>query len=416
MNFQAIKYRLKTVEFWTLLSLIAAGVYFLIQALGMPFEMRRTIGPGFIPTLVLLALIGCALLVLIQYLINSTHNIFSNIPEGSEEETTFKALIQALNSQPGATLGISTHTGLGPFSALSVAKRRYPGTTLLAASSRASQMNAELAARLHLDGFKLLSLLYFDPFVLVVRPGTCLKEAKGLGYDNQLEETAFLARFTAHQGKDLPPLTGMETKQLCAAFVSGQLDAIIVARSELIEVALLDDVTLLETFDGKQHTPEASRLVYGDWAALFAPASLSDQQMQEERTRLEQASVSPAFSAQLQHAQAPWNPASGTEASQLLSTLVTQGQKDGTAAPASGRAYAIPITLTAIALFPFMMTSIGFIISSVIVTSIIMMLLRTEFSSQALIKVAIINVIIAVSTYMIFYHIFGIPLPIGLLW
>ena len=417
MTYQTLKYRLKTIEFWTLLLLLLAGSYFLTQALGMPFEMRRTIGPGFIPTIVLLGLIGCTLVALIRFLINQNHKIFTNFPEGSEDDTTFKALTEALNTQTGTRLALSSHTGLGNFSALSVIKRSHPDTSLLASSSRATQVNAELAAQEHLKGFIPLSMLYFDAFVLAARVGTnisvdTLSQLK-IGYDSLLEDTVFLEKLRQRSNGQWWP---MDIKALRSALAEGKIDAILAARSEFEESLQANELTILETFDGK--TLEKSGLIYGDWAALFVSGHQASDIRQQNAKRLKDAVNTPVFTAQLQHVQVPWHSTSADQAQTLLSALATQGTQ-GTAVkaqPARGRAYAIPITLLAIALFPLLMNIVGFIATSILVTSLIMALLRAELSLVGLIKIGMINVMIAVSTYMVFYHVFSIPLPLGSIW
>lgn len=423
MNYQTLKYRLKTIEFWTLFLLLLAGSYFLFQALGMPFEMRRTIGPGFIPTIVLVGLLGCTLVALVRFLTNPHHKIFINFPEGSEDDTTFKTLTEALNTQKGQRLDLSSHAGLGSFSALSVIKRSHADTSLLAACSRATQVNAELAAREHLNGFTPLSLLYFDTFILALRAGTDIDgEASGtikIGYDNLLEDTVFLEKLQQHATLARPfekQWQPMDIEALRMALAAGKIDAVIAARSEFEESLNANEVTVLETFDGK--TSGQSDLIYGDWAALFVPNNQASETRQQNAQRLKEAFDAPAFAAQLQHVQVPWHASSSEDAQTLLGALADQGTRGIAvkAQKARGRAYAIPITLLAIALFPFLMNIVGFILTSILVTSLIMALLRAELSITGLIKIGVINVVIAVSTYMVFYHVFSIPLPLGSIW
>lgn len=423
MTYQTLKYRLKSIEFWTLLLLILAGGYFLIQALGMPFEMRRTIGPGFIPTIVLLGLISCTLAALIQFMAHRNHKIFANFPEGSEDDTTFKTLTESLNTQTGAHLMLSSHTGLGSFSALSVIKRSHPDTSLLAVSSRATQVNSELAAQEHLKGFMPLSLLYFDAFVLAVRAGTNITadifDQLKVGYDSQLEDTVFLEKLRQRSNVQMPSEAQwwpMDIKTLRSALAESKIDAILVARSEFEESLQNHELRVLETFDGQ--TPKNSGLIYGDWAALFAPIHQTTELRQQNSKRLEDAINTPSFISQLQHVQVPWQPTDANGAQATLSALAIQGAQGVKvkARPARGRAYAIPITLLAIALFPFLMNILGFIATSILVTSLIMALLRAELSLLGLIKIGVINVLIAVSTYMVFYHVFSIPLPLGSIW
>ncbi|RUR42492.1 tripartite tricarboxylate transporter TctB family protein [Vreelandella populi] len=423
MNYQILKYRVKTIEFWTLLLLLLAGSYFLAQALGMPFEMRRTIGPGFIPTIVLVGLLSCTLVALVRFLTNPHHKIFINFPEGSEDDTTFKTLTESLNTQDGHRFALSSHAGLGSFSALSVIKRSHPDTSVLAASSRATQVNSELAAQEHLRGFTPLTLLYFDAFVLAVSAGTTTaNKTPGqlkIGYDSLLDDTVFLETLRQH-----PELSGpfekqwrpMELEALRGALAEGKIDAVLAARSELEESLQANELTVLEAFDG--NTPGNSGLIYGEWAALFVPNGQASVTRQQNSKRLEDAFNAPAFTAQLQHVQVPWHSSSSEDAKTLLGALADQGTRGIAvkAQQARGRAYAIPITLLAIALFPFLMNIVGFILTSILVTSLIMALLRAELSVTGLIKIGIINVVIAVSTYMVFYHVFSIPLPLGSIW
>ncbi|MGP9497357.1 MULTISPECIES: tripartite tricarboxylate transporter TctB family protein [unclassified Halomonas] len=423
MTYQTLKYRLKTIEFWTLLLLLLVGGYFFIQAFDMPFEMRRTIGPGFIPTIVLFGLISCTLVALTQFLTNKNYKIFTNFPEGSEDDTTFKALTEALNTQAGTHFALSSHTGLGRFSALSVIKQSHPDTSLLAASSRATQVNAELAAQEHLSGFTPLSLLYFDAFILAARTGTntstnMFAQLK-IGYDSLIEDTVFLEKL--RQRSDIQVLPNeqwqaMDIKALRDALSKGKIDIILAARSELSELLQNGELTILEAFDGK--TLGKSELIYGEWAALFVPDNQAIDIRQQNAERLEAAIYAPPFTAQLQHVQVPWQFTAADQAKALLGALATQGTQGVAvkAQPARGRAYAIPITLLAIALFPFLMNIVGFIATSILITSLIMALLRAELSLVGLAKIGVINVGIAVSTYMVFYHIFSIPLPLGSIW
>lgn len=423
MNYQILKYRVKTIEFWTLLLLLLVGSYFLAQALGMPFEMRRTIGPGFIPTIVLAGLLSCTLVALVRLLTNPHHKILTNFPEGSEDDTTFKTLTAALNTQNGHRFMLSSHTGLGRFSALSVIKRSHPDTSVLAASSRATQVNAELAAKEHLRGFTPLTLLYFDAFVLAVRPRTTTSnETPGqlkIGYDKLLDDTVFLEALQQHPELSRPfekQWQPMEIEALRGALAEGKIDAALAARSELEESLEASELTVLEAFDGK--TSGNSGLIYGEWAALFVPNDQASETRQQNAKRLEEAFNAPAFTAQLQHVQVPWHSRNSEYAQTLLGALADQGSRGMAvkAQSARGRAYAIPITLLAIALFPFLMNIVGFILTSILVTSLIMALLRAELSVTGLIKIGIINVAIAVSTYMVFYHVFSIPLPLGSIW
>ncbi|UDM08591.1 tripartite tricarboxylate transporter TctB family protein [Halomonas sp. NyZ770] len=417
MSYQVLKYRLKTIEFWTLVLLLIAGGYFLIQAMGMPFEMRRTIGPGFIPTIVLTVLIGCTLVAIIRFLTNSQHKIFTNFPEGSEDDTTFKALAEALNHQDGPRLALSSHAGLGNFSALNVINRSHPNTSILAASSKATQVNAELAAQQHLNGFKPLSLLYFDAFILAARTDTTISndtlDELTIGFDPQLEDTVFLEKLRLSLNAQFLP---MDITTQHDALSDNRIDAVLAARSEFTEALQNNDLKTLHVFDGVAIEQDA--LIYGDWAALFVSEQQTSDLRQQNATRLVEAVEAPIFTTQLQHVQVPWQPTSADDAQALLSALAAQGTQGVKvkARPARGRAYAIPATLLAIALFPFLMSSVGFIITSTLVTSLIMALLRAELSLFGLIKIGAINIAISVSTYMAFYHVFSIPLPLGLVW
>lgn len=420
MKYQTLRYRLKTIEFWTLVLLLLAGSFFLIQALSMPLEMRRTIGPGFIPTIVLVVLLTCTLVALTKLLFDQRHKVFANFSEGSEDDTTFKVLIQALDTQPGPRMTLSSHTGLGHFSALSVTKRSHPDTSLLAASSRATQTNAELAAQEHLQGFAPLSLLYFDAFILAVRSeaANTPRETLSIGYDELLEDTVFLEKLRGTNGSipEAKHWQAMNMKALHSALTEGRVDAALAARSELEEFLQTGVITVEKTFDGND--AEDGGLIYGEWAALFTPMHQGEGVRQAHAGRLRDAAQASTFTAQLKHVQVPWLNTDGEEAQKLLQALATQGRQGVTvkARPAHGRAYAIPITLAAIALFPFLMNIVGFITTSILVSSLIMALLRAELSLAGLLRVVAINAAIAVSTYMIFYHVFSIPLPLGSVW
>ncbi|PRY66208.1 tripartite-type tricarboxylate transporter receptor subunit TctC [Vreelandella songnenensis] len=426
MKYQILKYRLKTIEFWTLLLLLVVGSYFLVQALGMPFEMRRTIGPGFIPTIVLVALISFTFIALVQYLVNRNHKIFVNFPDGSEDDTTFKILFQALNQSPGTRLELCNHSGLGRFSALSVIQRSHPDTSLLAVSSRATQENAELAARQHLTGFTPFSLLYFDAYVLVKSASQGADDAalgsnSRIGYDSLIEDTVFLEKLkkrqdgqTSSDGQWQP----MDIKDLRSDLEAGKLDAVVAARSDFEQAIQAGKAIVMETFDGQSTPSKETMLIYGEWAALFAPAAQARDTQTANVARLQTATQSEAFTAQLQNVQLPWQPSETTKDIGKLTMLAHQGTQGVTvkAKPARNRAHAIPVTLGAIALFPFLMNAIGFIATSILVTSLIMALLRAEFSLTSLVKIGVINVVIAVSTYLVFYHVFSIPLPLGSVW
>ncbi|MFQ3787787.1 tripartite tricarboxylate transporter TctB family protein [Halomonas sp. A29] len=422
MNYLAIKYKLRTVECWVLLSLLTIGIYFLIQALGMPFGMRRTIGPGFFPTIVLSALVLYVVLALTNFIRNDAENVYANFPEGTEDDTTLKALIKAMSNQGGASFAITTCAGLGRFSAATIAARGNPEKSLVAISSRASQMTAEQSAWEHMQRFTPLSLLYFDPYVLITSRGNSIDSLGTIGFDDELDDTTFIGRVASSKGMGAQAqMVGMEAKTLLAALKNRNIDTAIIARSDLVEAEIGGEVTLLHTYDGSgtaggnQDDPP----VYGRWAALFLSKSASQEQLDMLASSLGRATTDSELQAQLEHVEEPWNPTDSQEAGRILEKLASQWQagphSHATQAP-RGRAYAIPVAIAAIAAFPFLMEIFGFMATSVAVTSLIMALLWAEFGVKVLLKIVLINVLIAVTTYLVFYHVFGIPLPTGSLW
>lgn len=419
MKHQAIKYRLKTIEFWILLAILVAGGYFLSQAFSMPFHMRRTIGPGFFPTLILSLMILCVLLSLAQFLRSNSCQIFINFQEGSEEDTTFKSLINGMNSLDGQRLKTGNHTGLGRFSALSAATQSDPRNSLLAVSSTNTQMSAELAAKEHLRRFTPVSMLYFDPYVLV-SSAPALPETSRIGIDQRLGDTAFLDLWRHHVAKHTAPnIMPMDVKQLAKALSKGAIDAILLPRSELDTIAVEGPpLTTLESYDdlSSNEADDTPPLVYANWAILFAPDALSTEEKELLAVRLAKAASSPGFQSQLQHAQEPWHVSTADEASQALRRLADQAHLAPTVQVPKGRAFAIPLTLATIAAFPFAMAIIGFILTASIATSIVMALLWTDFKPRVLLTFGVMNVAISVLTYLVFYHIFGIPLPVGSIW
>lgn len=424
------------------LELAFLGIVWVVAAAllwhGVSLQLWRdgTIGPGAYPVFALVGLMALTTGLIVKALAVRQLRLYSPFQLGLQDDLRLRELVAGMARKLDVRISVITKDGEGRFSALWNGIRAGRNTDALAVVSSAMTSLPNFRAAAFCRGrMEPLGGLFFDPDVLVVQPDSPWRDPAdmrgapapvrlGFGHHEDVEHgvDSWLA---ATQGLVLQPTYSDDVSILLAALGRGELDGVVLSHSLAWQAISTGQVRCIGIFAEPERQPgevapapafsdHGPPVVSGHWAALMAPAGMA-------------AGKKAALSAVFAEAAGELAPAGGTDPSARVWRILPRDEMTGIietqrrcfellepGAPArlpAGKIIGLVVAIAGLAIFPFAMTQIGFVLSAFLYLATLALLLWPRLTAtRAVISVAV-AVFFSIGSYLLFTKVFSVVLP-----
>lgn len=424
----------------TRLELVFLGIVWAVTAAllwhGMSLQLWRdgTIGPGAYPVFALAGLLVLTTILIAKAIAVRELRLYSPFQAGLQDDIRLRQLADIMGARLGTRIQVITKDGEGRFSALWTGVR---GNALAIVSSDMTSLPNFHAAAFCDGRMEPVGGLFFDPDVLVVRPGSLWQhpgdllnkgQAVRLGFGHHIDIDHAVGRWLASaQGLSFRPAHSDDIPALIGAVNAGDIDAAILSFSQARQAIATGQVRCIGLLsEPGDHPPEVretptfldhgASVVSGHWAALMVPAGMS-------------ATKRNALSAAFSDAAAELPPTNETDMSARPWRFLSQEKMKGIiemqqrcfeqVAPSAGRPDRLPagkivglvVAVAGLAVFPVAMMQLGFALSAFLYVASLTLLLWPKLTpTKAVLSVAV-AAFLSIGTYLLFTKVFSVVLP-----
>ncbi len=432
MTLMSDRYRCKQLVFFILL--LALALFMLREAVQLNFSIRGTIGPAVYPAIVLVLLSFACLAAIGSMLWRREILILSPFVEGLRNDTILRGLIREMPAHAGMGARVFVRNGVGVFSALHTGLRG--NGTLTVISSETPDMTAAEIAVAALEKFQPIGRLFYEPDALVVSAG----QSNDLQqfWDATREKGHLRAAFTrvqssagpaetwlrSNSGAQLEGIYEQTSQQILDQLEAGNIDAAIMPLHEAADAGSARRVTIIVAFADEDADcfglAPTSRdlgfpLTLGNWAGVAAQRGISLEE-QERIHDLIAKSFDSYIHSNLRHDEdATWSIGAQEGFSTFLKNLAGERRSQGVALP-SGRLAGFVVAVALILTFPLLMEVLGFPLAAFGFLASLMALLEPQLRLSTVVRIIILAGIFSAGLYFLFWHVFYVVFPDGLVW
>lgn len=428
----------------TRLELVFLGIVWAVSAVllwhGMSLQLWRdgTIGPGAYPVFALAGLLALTTILIAKALAVRELRLYSPFQAGLQDDLRLRQLAEIMGARLGTRIQVVTKDGEGRFSALWKGVRSgTAGDVLAVVSSDMTSLPNFHAAAFCQGRLEPVGGLFFDPDVLVVRPGSQWQHPgdlwnKGqtvrLGFGHHIDIDHAVGRWlAAAQGLSFRPVHSDDIPSLIGAINAGDIDAAVLGYSQARQAIATGQVRCIgilsapgmqpsEAEDVPTFFEHGASVVSGHWAALMVPVGMS-------------AAKKTALSAVFAEAAAELPPADGTDMSarpwrclpdeEMRGIIEIQQGCYARFGPAEGIPDRLPagkivglvVAVAGLAVFPVAMMQLGFVLSAFLYVASLTLLLWPKLTpAKAVLSVAV-AAFFSIGTYLLFTKVFSVVLP-----
>lgn len=405
---------------------------------GLSLDLWRddTIGPGAYPLAALAGLLVITTALLVKALSVHELRLYSPFAAGLQDDSRLRQLVSAMAVRAGIPIRVVTQDGEGRFSALwkgFVAGKAGDALTVVT-SDLTSLPNFRAAA--FCDGrLEPIGGLFFDPDVMIVAPDSPWRDCSGLaaadrrlrlGFGHHGDVDHGLDRWLAiARGLRFEPVYSEDGASLIEALCAGRLDAVALRMSKARQALAIGRARCVAIFGGSSRHANAAgvadpppgglAVASGHWAALAVPRGMAP----ERKLALEG-----AFAGAVAELQPPqeidgtvpaWRFMDRAAMSELLEIqrqcALQIGGEEAAAGPWRGKLVGLIAAIAGLALFPFVMPWLGFMITAFAYVASLMLLLWPRLSpARAAVSIMAAGAL-SVGTFVLFTEVFAILLP-----
>lgn len=408
-------------------ALLGVTLFLLAEAWKLEFTVRGTIGPGFYPAVVLIGLSILVIVALVELARRRELVLLSPFTEGLRNDSVLRSLAAAAARPLGMSVRVVPRNGAGEFSALRSGARSTDGATVTVVSSETPDLTPAESAAWTVPRYRPVARLFFDPDVLVARPGASAAVADRparIGFIDGGDPSPAMRDWLAKHFGAPPAITeGLEVEALHHKVVEGSLDAGVLPLRDAGPVIDSGDVAAVVVFgavpeDTAGLAPLADEtgtpLVSGAWAGLALPAVAPADAVDPVNRAFETALAERRRSAAQEADDRGWSITSPARFGAFLEAIRTRG---GTAvAFPTGRLAGLLTTIAATLVFFWVMEFVGFPLAAFLFLAGLMLLLEPRLDRRILIRIPIVAAALALGLYQVFWRIFYVVFPDGLLF
>lgn len=402
---------------------------------GLSLDLWRdgTIGPGAYPVFALAGLLGLTTILIVKALRVRELLIYSPFVPGLLDDTRLQRIAATMGRQIGIRVRVVTKDGEGRFSALWAGARRGGADSALTVVGSDLTTLPNFHASALCDGrLEPIGGLFFDPDLLVVAADSPWQDASELdrtegrlrlGFGHHEDVDHALDRWlAATQGFAFDASYSEDAGVLAEALAEGRLDAAVLRLSQIRQALGTGALRCIAIFSQPHLHPgadEVSRfggweypVASGHWAALMVPADMAAA----KRTVLEKALADamaelPADEASLRG----WSYLPAETMHRVMdSQRANLGRlQDAPTAPHAprGKIAALVAAIVGLAVFPFVMVEIGFVVTAFVYVAALMLILWPKLTTRRAVLSLVCAAGLALGTYLLFTKVFSILLP-----
>lgn len=395
-----------------------------------------SIGPGAYPLAALGGLLMLATVLLAKALHARELRLYSPFQPGLEDDLQLRQLASAMTQETGIPLRVVTKDGEGRFSSLWKGLRdSRTGDVLTVVSSDMTMLPNFHAAAFCSGRLEPIGGLFFDPDVLVVHPDsdwTSPGDLQGgsdplrLGFGHHPDvDHAVDQWLSATAPFQFTPTYSDDAAGLIASLRNGELDALTLSLSQCQQALEAGQLRCIGVFSDHELPRAAGKacslsehgpaVFSGHWAALMVSAGIATER---------KSALSDAF-VQVMTRLAPdqgdntstrdWHFLSDVQMKQIIATqqrcLSVIRPENAAPAMPSGKSAGLAVAIGGLAIFPAVMSAIGFPLTAFIFLTGLMLLLCPTLSARRIASSVAIAAAITVAVHLIFTRVFGVVMP-----
>lgn len=414
------------------------GVWVLAAGLlwhGMSLDLWRddTIGPGAYPVFALTGLLLINTILIAKALRIRELRIYSPFVPGLLDDTRLHRVAAAMGRQIGIRVRVVTKDGEGRFSALWAGVRGSgAGNALTVVGSDLTTLPNFHAAALCDGRLEPIGGLFFDPDLLVVAADSPLQDAGDLnrvdgrlrlGFGHHEDVDHALDRWLAStQGFAFDATYSEDSSILTDALADGRLDAAVLRLSQARQALGTGTLRCIAIFSQPHLHPgadEVSRfggweypVASGHWAALMVPAEMAPAKRAVLEAALAGAMADlPAEEVSLRG----WSYLPAETMHRVMDIQrASLGRVQDAATPRHaprGKIVGLVGAILGLAVFPFVMVEVGFVVTAFVYTAALMLVLWPKLTAGKTVLSLICAAALSLGTYLLFTKVFSILLP-----
>lgn len=411
--------------------LLAAGL--LWHGLSLELWRDDTIGPGAYPVFALAGLLMIATILIAKALRVRELRIYSPFVPGLLDDTRLHRVAGAMGREIGIRVRVVTKDGEGRFSALWAGLRRSSGDRALTVVGSDLSTLPNFHASALCDGkLEPIGGLFFDPDLLIVAAESPWQDAGDLdrapgrlrlGFGHHGDVDHALDRWLASTQRFVFDATYSEDVTVLAdALAEGRLDAAVLRLSQARLALGTGALRCIAIFSQPHLHPgadEVSRfggweypVASGHWAALMVPAEMAAASRAALESALAGAMADlPADEGSLRG----WSYLPAETMHRVMDIQranLSRLQDVGAPSQAPrGKIVGLVAAIVGLAVFPFVMVEIGFVITAFIYTAALMLVLWPKLTAGKTAMSLVCAAGLSLGTYLLFSKVFSILLP-----
>ena len=410
--------------------LLAVTLLLLVKAWQLPFMIRGTIGPGFYPAMVLIAL-GLAVLVALVELVRRREIVLmSPFSEGLRNDTILRGLAEDASDPLGYGVRIVPRNGAGVFSALHTGLRATDGGTVTVASSDTPDLTPAQTAAWVSSRFRPVAGLLFDPDVLVTQPGGTLNRlaasgaAPRIGFIHTDAVAAPIVEWLTRRIGRAPEVEWqVEAGVVPARLAAGTLSAAVLPASEVrgaVEDRTIAAVVVFGPDDeetrriGMPAVADGAPLISGAWAGLALPPAAAGIGPRLHRAFAD-ALARRRRRDRSEEDDRAWRVTEPGAFADLLSAIAAGGNATAVQLP-RGRLTGLLATIAATLGFFWIMEALGFPLAAFLFLAGLMLLLEPRLDRSVLIRIGLVSAGLSIALHQLFWRVFYVVFPDGFLF